>query len=231
MVMPANVMGIPEPRASGYGNNYTNPDRPPGGSGTLAEDATNLGVVGAAHMSVLKAAFICDLVRCGTLLWAPGTNHVGFKGLYPGDPAATIRQHHPQSHKLGTPETTAASSVSGLNASAQFLFAIQLWFFKQMADNVKTWKTSYDGFGNSLLDYTVIPYVTEVAATGHERQRMPAMIIGGKQLGFAHNRYVSGSFSCNQFWGLIGPSVGHTSTAAPFAAVPSGLQNLWTKPA
>ena len=35
-------------------------------------------------MSVLKAAFICDIVRCGTLLWAPGTNHVGFKGLYPG---------------------------------------------------------------------------------------------------------------------------------------------------
>ncbi len=60
---------------------------------------------------------------------------------------------------------------------------------------------------------------------------MPAMIIGGKQLGFAHNRYVTGNFTCNQFWGLIGPSVGHTSTAAPFAAVPSGLSGLWTKPA
>src|SRR6188472_3580046 len=50
---------------------------------------------------------------------------------------------------------------------------------------------------------------------------MPAMIIGGKSLGFAHNKFVSGSFTVNQFWGLIGPSLGYTSTAAPFAAVPS----------
>ena len=49
-----------------------------------------------------------------------------------------------------------------------------------MADNLKEWKTLVDGFGNSLLDYTVVPYVTEVRATGHERSQMPAMIIGGK---------------------------------------------------
>ena len=55
--------------------------------------------------------------------------------------------------------------------------------------NLKDWKNSYDGFGNSLLDYTVVPYVTEVRATSHERNSMPAMIIGGKLLGFAHNRY------------------------------------------
>jgi hypothetical protein len=231
MVMPANVMGIPEPKASGYGGNYGDATRPPPGvGGTLAEDATNLALVGKAHMSVLKAAFICDLVRCGTLLWAPGTNHVGFRGLFPGQ-TSTVYQHHPQSHKLGTPETIAANTVAGLNASAQFLFQVQLWFFKQVADNLKEWKTSTDGFGNSLLDYTVVPYVTEVAATGHERSRMPAMIIGGKSLGFVHNRYVAGSFTCNQFWGLIGPSVGHTSTAAPFAAPPSALSSLWVRPA
>jgi len=229
MVVPPNVMGIPEPKASGYGNSYGRPDLIPGTQTPAPEEATNLAAVGKAHMAVLKAAFICDLVRCGTLLWAPGTNHVGFRGLFPGS-TTSVYQHHPQSHKIGTAETIASSSLSSLNTSAQFLFAVQQWFFKQMADNIKEWKTSFDGFGNSLLDYTVVPYVTEVASTGHERSQMPAMIIGGKSLGFVHNRYVSGSFTCNQFWGLIGPSVGHTSTAAPFAAPGSTLSALWVRP-
>ena len=51
-----------------------------------------------------------------------------------------------------------------LTDGAQFLFQVQLWFFKQMAENIKEWKTPVDGFGNSLLDYTVVPYVTEVGA-------------------------------------------------------------------
>ena len=185
-------MGIPEPAARGYGNTYGDPTK--GANGQAApEEATNLAAVGKAHMSVLKAAFICDIVRCGTLLWAPGTNHVGFRGLYPGS-TTTVYQHHPQSHRIGTPDTTASSSLTSLNASAQFLFAVQLWFFKQMADNIKEWKTSYDGFGNSLLDYTVVPYVTEVARNrpraepdagdDHRRQepRLRAQPLPGGQL-------------------------------------------------
>jgi hypothetical protein len=223
LVAPPNVMGAADP-SKGAGNNYNDP------TAGAKEDSTNLAAVGKAHMAVLKAAFICDVVRCGTLLWAPGTNHVGFKGLFPGQ-ASTVYQHHPQSHKIYTSDTVASSSLTSLNASAQFLFAVQQWFFRQLAEGLKDWKGSYDGFGNSLLDFTVVPYVTEVQATGHERNSMPAMIIGGKSLGFAHNKYVKGSFNVNQFWGLIGPSVGYTSTAAPFAAVPSGLSGLWTKPA
>ena len=223
MVAPSSAIGVKDPM-TGAGNNYNDPTR------GATEDATNLAVVGKAHMAVLKAAFVCDIVRCGTMLWAPGTNHVGFRGLFPGS-TTTVYQHHPQSHKIQTGNTEAASTVSALDPSSQFLFQVQLWFFKNLADNLKEWKTTYDGFGNSLLDYTVLPYLTEVRATSHERNQMPAMIIGGKQLGFAHNRYVTGSFTCNQFWGLVGPSVGHTSTAAPFAAVPSGLSGLWTKPA
>jgi hypothetical protein len=223
MVAPPNVMGAADPK-TGAGNNYTDPTR------GATEDATNLAAVGKAHMSVLKAAFICDIVRCGTMLWAPGTNHTGFKGLFPGQ-ATTVYQHHPQSHKIYTSDTVGSSSLTAMNASAQFLFAVQQWFFRQLAEGLKDWKNSYDGFGNSLLDFTVVPYVTEVQATGHERNSMPAMIIGGKSLGFGHNKYVKGSFSVNQFWGLIGPSVGYTSTAAPFAAPSSALSALWTKPA
>jgi hypothetical protein len=219
LVPPANIKGTTDSNG-GVGSTYGNP-------ATGSDDAANLQAVGAAHFAVLKAAFICDVIRCGTFLWAPGTNHIGFKGIYPGQ-ASTVYQHHPSSHKIGTPDTTAASTVSGLVPYAQLLFNVQLWLFSRQAENMKDWKNSYDGFGNSLLDYTVVPYVTEVQATGHERSSMPAMIIGGKSLGFGHNKYQTGNYTVNQLWGTIGQAFGYTSTAAPFAAPISGL---WTKPA
>ena len=229
IVMPGSATGAADPMR-GIGNTYGDPTKQADGRTAAVEDSPNLATVGKAHMAVLKAAFICDIVRCGTFLWAPGTNHVGFKGLFPGQ-TGTVYQHHPQSHKIYTEDTTASATLSSLNTSAQFLFAVQQWFFRNFAEGLKDWKNSFDGFGNSLLDYTVVPYVTEVLATGHQRSSMPAMIIGGKSLGFAHNKYVKGNFTVNQFWGLIGPSVGHTSTAAPFAAPATGFSGLWTKPA
>ena len=63
---------------------------------------------------------------------------------------------------------------------------------------------------------------------GHERTNMPAMLIGGKQLGFVHNSYVSGNFTINQFWGTVAQAYGYTSTDAPFAAP---IPDLWAKPA
>jgi hypothetical protein len=135
--------------------------------------------------------------------------------------------HHPTSHKIGTPDTTASGTVSGLNANAQFLFQVQLWFYARQAEHMKDWKTSIDGMGNSLLDYTVAPYVTEVLATGHERSQMPCMIIGGKALGFTHNLYRTGNNTVGQFWGTIAQAFGYTSTSAPFSAPISGL---WTRP-
>ena len=84
-----------------------------------------------------------------------------------------------------------------------------------------------DGCGNSLLDFTCVPFLTEVQATGHERTNIPAMVIGGKQLGFVHDRYVTANMTINQLWGTIAQAFGYASTAAPFAAPVSGL---WAKP-
>src|SRR5947208_6993671 len=52
--------------------------------------------------------------------------------------------------------------------------------------------------GNSLLDFTLVPFLTEVRACAHERTNMPGMIIGGKRLGFVHDRYVAASMTINQ---------------------------------
>jgi hypothetical protein len=216
---PPDIMGMADPR-SGFGNSFGDPTR------GATDDAANIAVLGAAHFSVLKAAFICDVVRCGTFLWAPGTNHIGFRGFFPG--SDLVYMHHPTSHRINTSHTFASATVGGLDPTAQFLLNAQLWFFARHAENLRPWKTAIDGFGNSLLDHTVVPFVTEVLATGGERTRMPAMIIGGKALGLVHGTYRTGAYSVNQYWGTIAQAFGHTSTEPPFAAP---IDGLWRPPA
>ena len=217
---PSSTLVGMSDRAGGVGNPY-------GTNGNLAQqdDSPVHAAVGQTHLSILKAAFVCDLIRVGTYQWSPATNHVSF-ALYPNTTQAYL--HHPTSHKIITSDTTAASTLAALNPNAAFCFNVQVWYFSRHAEMLKDWKTSVDGCGNSLLDFTAVPFVTEVQATGHERNNMAAMIIGGKQLGFTHNIYKTGSFSINSFWGTIAQAFGYSSTTAPFASPISGL---WTKPA
>jgi hypothetical protein len=208
---------MPDP-LGGAGNAYGRPL-------AAQDDAPIHAAAGKAHLDVMKAACICDVIRVGTYQWSPGTNHVGF-ALYPGD--TRPYQHHPTSHQIGTSDTVAASTVAALNPVAQFLFNVHTWYFARHAENFATWKTAVDGCGNSWLDFTCVPFLTEVRACGHERTNMPAMIIGGEQLGFQHDRYVSTAISINEFWSTVAPAFGNTSTDPPFAPPVAGF---WTKPA
>jgi hypothetical protein len=214
---PSPQMGQPDWTSGVHGNYDT------GGRGG-PDDASVHAQVGKAHLDVLKAAFICDLIRVGTFQWAPGTSHVGFTML-PGDTNAY--QHHPISHRIGGAETTASATVAGLNPVAQFMFNVQTWYFARHAENLASWKNAVDGCGNNLLDFTCVPFLTEVRTLSHERTNMPAMIIGGKKLGFLHDRYVTDPITINQLWGTIAQAFGHTSTAAPFAPPVPGF---WAPP-
>jgi hypothetical protein len=212
---PSSVMGAADPMR-GAGNSFGNP------RGT--DDAAIHAQAGGAHLAVLKAAFVCDLIRVATYQWAPATTHVGF-ALAPGDAAAY--QHHPRSHAINTADTIAASTLGALNTTAQFLFNVHTWYFSRHAETFAAWKTSVDGCGNSLLDFTCVPFLTEVTACSHERSNMAAMIIGGRKLGFVHDRYVTGAITINQLWGTIAQAFGHSSTDAPFAAP---LPGFWAPP-
>jgi hypothetical protein len=214
---PSPVMGVADPPL-GWGNSFSDPTR-----GTL-DDAPIHAEAGKAHLDVLKAAFICDVIRVGTFQWSTATNHVGF-ALYPG--TTTPYQHHPASHKINTADTLASASLTGLNVAAQFLFHVHSWYFARHAENFAAWKNAVDGCGNNLLDYTCVPFLTEVTACSHERSNMAAMIIGGKKLGFVHDRYVAMRMTTGELWGTIAQAFGYTSTAAPFAAPVAGF---WTKP-
>jgi hypothetical protein len=213
---PSDVVGMADP-PRGFGNAFGNPV-------AMQDDAPLHAQVGGLHLSVLKAAFICDLIRVGTYQWSPGTNHVGF-ALAPG--TSQPYQHHPRSHSITTSDTIAASTLSALNVTAQFLFNVQVWYFARQAETFAAWKTALDGCGNSLLDFTCVPFLTEVAAAGHERSNMPAMLIGGKGLGFIHDRYVAAKITINELWGTIAQAFSTTSLAAPFGAPVAGF---WAKP-
>ena len=102
---PAVPRGHGRPNG-GVGNSFGNV------TGGAQDDAPIHAQVGRAHLDVLKAAFICDLIRVGTYQWSPGTNHVGF-ALYPGTTQPYL--HHPTSHQISTADTTASSTLAGLN--------------------------------------------------------------------------------------------------------------------
>ncbi|HEY8924414.1 MAG TPA: hypothetical protein VIU64_08540, partial [Polyangia bacterium] len=216
---PPSTSGAADYTTGGHGN-YGSPTN---GS---TDDGMTHQTVGGLHLQVLRAAFLCDIIRCGTYQWSPGTNHVGFKGFYPGDDKASY-QHHPVSHAVGGGSATEGSTPDGIKtAQIRFLYNIQTWYFARHAENLKLWKDEIDAYGNSLLDYTVIPFVTEVATYNHDRTNMPAMIFGGKKLGMKVGQYTSGNFSINSYWGTIAQAFGYTG-GGPFGSPISGL---WAAP-
>jgi hypothetical protein len=58
-----------------------------------------------------------------------------------------------------------------------------------MAELLTKFKQAKDAFGNSLLDYTVVPFVTEVAQSNHSRDPKPAFLFGGTKLGLKHGTF------------------------------------------
>ena len=203
---PAAVSGGAADKADH--NNYGNP------AATVADDTLH-AQIGGLHMGVLKAAFVCDIIRVATFQWSPGTNHVAFKGQYPGE-AATIYQHHPLSHRIGTADTLVTGT--GRRAEVGFLTNVQTWYNQQMATILAGWKTTTDAMGGNLFDNTIIPFVTEVAATGHDHTNMPAMMFGGKALGFKQGQFLTVSRPLNDLWLTIAQSFGLSTTAAPLNA-------------
>jgi hypothetical protein len=179
-VSPAsNLMGK-KGNAAGYGSEQTQTDDSP-----VHEQ------VALAHSGILLAAFQCDLLRVATFQFSPGTNHVSFKGLWPSDPSKSY-MHHPVSH-MSPFLSGAASQPAPTSGQAkdiyEFLCNVQTWYNAKMANILQSFKTATDAFGNSLLDYTVIPYVTEVAESSHTRSPKAAFLFGGTKLGLKHGTF------------------------------------------
>ncbi len=194
--MPAGECAVPAPpdpglvAKTGSGFDYANPTRDSADDAAVAE-------LGRLHLSVIRAAFQCDITRVATFQWAPSTNHVAFEGLYPDDPSG-IYLHHPMSHKIsGRPTSEPAPGET--RDIHQFLANVQTWFNARTAETLVELKKARDIFGAPLLDSTIVPYVTDTADLNHGRAPLPAMLFGGRALGLQGGQYLDYSAAPRPF--------------------------------
>jgi hypothetical protein len=201
-------------------------------------DETTHEAVGKAHAAILRAALACDLIRVATFQWAPGTNHVSFRGLDPNEPD-TIWMHHPLSHRVAEaaffngprPATNAYVWDAMVNANR--------WYFQKTADIINEFRGEVDPLdpnGGSLLDRTVIPMITEVAEAAHTRQGHAAIIFGGGRLGMQGGQYQGVSGIHNQLWITVAQAFLGSDAAEKLAGeayVKTGatpIPGLWAAP-
>jgi hypothetical protein len=210
---------------------------------TAVADNAMHQLVGETHLAIIRAAFLCDLVRVATFQWAPGTSQVAFAGLDPASPN-TIYRHHPQSHHITSPDVTNGPPPSDGDTALtyEFLANVHTWYNTRMAEALRTFKDATDAFGSSLLDVTIVPFLTEVGEAAHTRSHLPALIFGGRALGMRGGQFQDFSASPrrhNDLWATIAQA--YLQTADPLATpelrdevfVKDGVRpipGLWTPP-
>jgi hypothetical protein len=187
----------PEPltvatRLDPYSSNHVVPQR---------DDLTH-SRIGELHMSVIKAAFRCDLTRVVTFQWTPGTNHVSFGDMWPPNPTQ-FKVHHTTSHDAGSPD------------QAEFLTRVEEFYAQRVSTFLQSLATETElGGTGSVLDNTLVPYITEVAERNHSWTRMPWLLIGGQNLGLVGGRLwdsglPQGEFrSTNDLWMAVAEAYG-----------------------
>lgn len=156
------------------------------------DEASRVLAVMEAHQAVLTAALQCDLTRVATFQLAAGTGAVAFRGLWPDDPERLVRQRYAamRGGMLGLAAWTDPLGLTTEDANNyEFMAAVYTWYSARLANWLRVLKESRDVFGASLLDYTVVPYVTEVALPNKARNPKPACLFGGSKLGLKHGTF------------------------------------------
>jgi hypothetical protein len=154
--------------------------------------------IGELHLSVIKAAFRCDLTRIVTFQWTPGTNHVSFGDMWPPNPGQ-FKVHHTTSHDAGTAD------------QAEFLTRVEEWYAERSSAFVQSLATEPEVGGSGfILDNTLVPYITEVAERNHTWDRMPFLLMGGLGLtgGRIWDNGNGGMRSSNDLWMAIAARFG-----------------------
>ena len=127
--------------------------------------------LGMLQLSMIRAAFACDLARVATFMWSAGTNWVVFPGTFNGKTimnAPQSTQHHPPSH------TTDVNTLG-------WLAEIDTWYAKRTTEALQAFESMIDVDGNNMLDNTVVAYVSEVGrAYDHDQRNVPFLLFGGK---------------------------------------------------
>lgn len=195
--MPSRSCDLPPPpdvslvARSGSSFDYSDPTAPDDESQALAE-------LGRLHLGVIQAAFQCDVTRVATFQWTTSVDHVAFKGLYPGEPETAYR-NHPLSHRVSGVKVTSPPVRAEEQAVHQFLANVQTWYNQRTAEALTAFKAARDIFGGSLLDHTIVPFVTDTANLSHARSPLPALLFGGSALGMQGGQFANYAASTRPF--------------------------------
>ena len=139
--------------------------------------------LGRLQLSLIRAAFLCDFARVATFSWASASSWVYFPvnmgGVQLSMPTfGPALPHHPPSH------TTDASVRAWLDQ-------IELFYSQQTSEFLQELAATPDVDGNSMLDNTVVAYVSDVTRSyDHEGRNLPFLLFGGKNTGLRGGRFL-----------------------------------------
>lgn len=136
-------------------------------------------VLGRTQLELIKAAFLCDLVRVATFMWASGTSNVWFPTTFAGamlpspfGSSPALPHYAPLSVDPATPDGMATLAWGA---------AIDRFYSEQTSQALQAFDAATDLDGNTLLDNTVVPYVSDESTRwDHSQVNMPLVVFGGK---------------------------------------------------
>jgi hypothetical protein len=173
--------------------------------------------LGLQQLSMVLGAFACDYARVATFMWSAGTNWVVFPTTFQGQtlpttPVSASSPHHPPSH------TTNAATMA-------WLAQVDQWYATQSAGFIQMLDATKDFDGNSILDNTVVVYLSEIArAYDHDQKNVPMLVFGGKNTRIKGGQYIkvtdgplagvdgntTGNRPVNDMWLALAPIFGVT---------------------
>lgn len=134
-------------------------------------------VLGQTYLALIKAAFLCDLVRVATFSWSSATSWVVFPGTFGGATLPGNPQSAPHYEPLSVDPATDPRP-------SQWWAAIDLFYAQQSSLAIQSLAAAPDVDGNSLLDNTVVVYVSELSRRwDHDQRNIPLAVFGGKNTG------------------------------------------------
>jgi Protein of unknown function (DUF1552) len=197
--------------------------------------------VGKTHLALIRAAFQCDLIRVATFMWCPANNSIAFEGMYSPDPTGAYPHSPTLMRKLSTAFWSGAPPAGEEDAGVyDFGCNVHTWFNQKTAEALVDFKNSQDAFGGSLLDHTVVPFITEQSEPADSRSPMPALIIGGRKLGMQGGQFVNldPAVHHNSMWLTVAQAffpdedptevLADEAFMAPADAAP--IEGLWERP-
>jgi hypothetical protein len=136
-------------------------------------------VLGRTQLEIIKAAFLCDLARVATFMWSGGTSNVLFPTTFDGATLPAPYASMPAAPHY-EPLSMDPATVAGM-ATLAWGAAIDRFYNDQTSQALQAFAAAIDLDGNTLLDNTVVPYVSDESTRwDHNQLNMPLIVFGGK---------------------------------------------------